>query len=684
MASPLVFVTGRDGVRGVKIESATQLMSAPGEFKDLDRSLSREWLITNGRGGYASSTVVGIPTRKYHGLLVAAARPPLHRWLLLSAVLEKVGVSGRQHDMASFRFERTIHPRGYEYQTHFAYHNEPSAPWVRFVYEHDGVRLIKEVIMRGRCDEVLVRYRLTGPPDEPISLELYPFTPMRDYHSVTRAFAGSYAVGEIHEFVTVDAYVDGPRLWLSAHRLDGGERVSFTRRPDWWYGFYYQEEAVRGLQSREDQFVPGSFRTEGLNSIEVMFRAVAGFGERMKEVPEPTEPVELAPRPASMTVPERLSHAAAAFIVRRSRDNNSELTTILAGYPWFGDWGRDTFISLPGLLLETERFAEARQVLEVFASAEKDGLIPNRFSDYGEGRDYNSADASLWFIHAADAYCRRSGDQAAWAEFLGSVCTRVIEAYARGTRFNIRMEPDGLITCGDSSTQLTWMGAKCNEVVFTPRHGKPVEVNALWHHALCVMDRRTQSTDPAAASRYRDMAGHARDAFPAVFWNDKGEYLYDVVRDDWRDLAIRPNQILAVSLPDSPLSPEKQRAVVRIVRRELLTPYGLRSLSPQHPSFCGRYEGTPYERDSVYHQGTVWAWLIGPYVEAYLRVHEFSDEAKNRMRDLLSPLVEHLDEAGLGSVSEIFDGEPPHKPRGCIAQAWSVAELLRAWSISAP
>jgi predicted glycogen debranching enzyme len=666
----------------MKTDSATHLMAAIPYVTDLDSCLSREWLITNGRGGYASSTVVGIPTRKYHGLLVAAARAPLQRWLLLSAVLEKVGVSGRQHEMGSFRFERTIHPRGYEYQTNFAYHNDPTAPWVRFVYEHDGIRLVKEVVMRHGRDEVIVRYLLEGPPHEPISLELHPFTPMRDYHSVTRAFPGSYLVGECRNFVTVDAYDDGPRLWLAAERLDAGEPVSFTRNPLWWYGFVYQEEAVRGVQSREDLFVPGWFRTEGQGSIEVMFRAVVGFGERMKNVPEPAEPVELSPRPVDPSVEERLVKASDAFVVRRARENNTSLTTILAGYPWFGDWGRDTFISLPGLLLETGRFPEARQVLEVFASAEKDGLIPNRFSDYGDGRDYNSADASLWFIRAADAYCRQSGDEAAWAESLGSACARIIEAYVRGTRFNIRMEGDGLVTCGDSNTQLTWMDAKSNEVVFTPRHGKPVEVNALWHHVLCIMARRTHAADPATAARYEEMAERARASFTGVFWNDKDEYLFDVVREDWRDLAIRPNQIMAVSLPDSPLDTGKQAAVLRIVERELLTPYGLRSLSPHHPSFRGRYEGTPFERDSVYHQGTVWAWLMGPYVEAYLRVNEFTEAAKLRMRELLKPLIDHLDEAGLGSISEIFDGEPPHTPRGCIAQAWSVAELLRAWHLT--
>lgn len=660
-------------------EAATRYVSSP---QDLQSCLEREWLLTNGRGGYASSTVVGIPTRKYHGLLVAAAHPPLQRWLLLSAVLERVGVCGRQHDMTSFPFERTIHPRGYEYQTGFAWDIDADGSWVRFVYEHDGVRLVKEVTMPHGRDEVIVRYRLRGPEHEPLSLELYPFTPMRDYHSVTRAFHGSYSVGEIREFVTVDAYADGPRLWLSAERLDHGKGMAWTRHPDWWYGFHYAEDAARGLESTEDLFVPGWFQAEGEGSIEVMFRAVAGFGEHMRDLPEPAIPVEFPPQPASREPEERLRNAVDAFVVSRSRAGNSSLPTVLAGYHWFGDWGRDTFVALPGLLLETGRFPEARQVLEVFASAEKDGLIPNRFNDYGDGRDYSSVDTSLWFIHAADAYCRASGDEAAWRDVFGPVSVRIVDAFAAGTRFNIKMEPDGLITCGDPTTQLTWMDAKCNGVVFTPRHGKPVEVNALWHHVLCIMALRMQAIDPQQADRYRQMARRARESFRPVFWNAGAGCLHDVVRGDWLDLAIRPNQIFAVSLPDSPLDDASQQAVLKIVQRELLTPYGLRSLSPQHPSFRGCYAGTPFERDSAYHQGTVWAWLMGPYVEAYLRVHGFSAEAKIEMRELLMPLVKHLEDAGLGSVSEIFDGQAPHKSRGCVAQAWSVAELLRAWRMT--
>ena len=653
---------------------------------DFDNQITREWLITNGRGGFASGTVLGIPTRRYHGLLVAAARPPLERWLLLSAVLERVGVSGRRHELANFEFDRIIHPRGYHHLTDFVVSNNPDTPWVRFVYAHDGLRLTKQVVLlRGR-DEVSIRYRLEGPPGEPLSLELCPFLAMRDFHGVTRAFDGSYPISEIREHVTVDAFRTGPRLWLSVQRSDDGIPVAFERRPDWWYGFRYREESARGLDDHEDLFVPGWFRASGTGSIGVEFRATADFTPDLSAMPE-TRPARTPDASAaggdSVDVEGRLREAASAFVVARQRDGNHELTTILAGYPWFGDWGRDTFIALPGLLLETGRLAEARQVLEVFASAQRDGLIPNRFSDYGDGRDYNSVDASLWFVHAADAYVSASGDQDAWRQVLGPACHRVMDAFLAGTRFNIHVDHDGLVACGDESTQLTWMDAKCGNVVFTPRHGKPVEINALWYHGLCAMAERSAAHDPDQSARCGELAARVQHSFVETFWNPSGRYLFDVVRNGWADPAVRPNQIFAVSLPHSPLDRPQQGYVLTCVENRLLTPYGLRSLCPKHPSYSGRCTGGPFERDSVYHQGTVWGWLIGPYVEAYLRVHDFSDRAQAKMRGRLQPLIDHLDVIGIGSVSEIFDGDAPHTPGGCIAQAWSVAELLRAWRLTA-
>jgi predicted glycogen debranching enzyme len=376
---------------------------------------------------------------------------------------------------------------------------------------------------------------------------------------------------------------------------------------------------------------------------------------------------------------QRLAAAAEQFVVARQQSDPAAAgrqTTILAGYHWFGDWARDAFISLEGLLLLRRRFDEARQVLLTFAGAQRDGLIPNRFSDYGEESEYNSVDASLWFIHAVDAYITASGDERIWTNSLAEPCRNVVDAFLKGTRYNIHADDDGLISCGDPTTQITWMDAKVGDYVCTPRHGRPVEVNALWYHVLCILGRRCQPPD---ARRYQQLAARVAAVFADRFWNEHEQCLCDVVRDDEHDQAVRPNQIFAASLSDSPLTARQARQVFEAVTRHLLTPVGLRSLSNADSRYVPHYVGNGFERDRAYHNGTVWAWLIGAYIDAHLRVHGTSSEARRQGLELLQPLIDHLDEAGLGSISEIFDGDPPHTPRGCIAQAWSVAEVLRAF-----
>lgn len=666
-------------------EIVSQASLTADELRDIEAALEQEWLLTNGRGGFASGTPLSIPTRRYHGLLVAAARPPLERWLLLAGMLERVYIKGQVYETACFEFSDKLHPQGFRSLQHFSFSNNSRTPWVRFVYHLDGGELVKEILMpRGR-DEVLIRYRLETGPGKRAALEVGPLLAMRDFHSLTQAFEGGYAIQEIDGgYVTVDAYADGPRVWLSAAAPDHREAVQFRREPDWWYHFVYRKETARGLEDQEDLFLPGWFVAHGERAVECTIRAVAAFGSEMHDTPEPALPFAINAYSSAPGVEERLRQAADAFVVKRSRSTGADLTTILAGYPWFGDWGRDTFIALPGLLLETHRFAEAYDVLKVFGSALKDGLVPNRFSDYGDGRDYNSVDASLWYIHAADAYCEASGDAAAWPAVLGPTCEQIVQAFMEGTRHRIHMDSDGLVSCGDPTTHLTWMDAKYGDIVFTPRHGKPVEINALWYHAICLMADRMEPHREEAAARYRQLASQVRGSFLATFWGNEEYGLHDVVRDGWQDISVRPNQIIAVSLAHSPLNASQQRTVLDVVTRELLTPYGLRTLSPSHPSYHGRYEGGMFERDQAYHQGTVWAWLIGPYAEAYLRVHNWSAEAKRLMREQLSALVTHLDDAGLGSINEIFDGDPPHRPHGSIAQAWSVAELLRAWHMTEP
>jgi hypothetical protein len=595
---------------------------------------------------------------------------------------------------------------------------------------------------------------------------------MRDFHHLTRAFDGFFPVDTCKAAVIVHAWQGGPRLWMSgriggtgvppvsAGGQDARPPMRFDSRPDWWYGFFYREEAHRGQDCREDLFVPGWFHAAGAGELRITFIARALFSadtppevwhrrpagvrgtgvspaqstaetavpHHTGETPVPHHTGETpVPHHAGETpvphhtgetpvphhtgetpvphlnIEQRLRDAADAFVVTRLRADGHKSNTILAGYHWFGDWGRDTFIAMPGLLFETGRFEEAFVILETFAGVQHNGLIPNRFSDYGDGCDYNSVDASLWYLHAATRYFELTGNQTQWEGTLYPACREIVEHFVKGTAFDIFMDTDGLISAGNAQTQLTWMDAKFGDTVFTPRHGKPVEINALWYHGLRMLERlcaggsrgagvppargqspRRPGSGPALhdASRYGELADRAKTSFAGAFWNDAGRYLYDTVRGQWQDPAIRPNQIVAVSLPQSPLSAEQQRAVLDCVREHLLTPYGLRSLSPGDPAYRPRCEGNPFERDRAYHQGTVWGWLIGPYVEAVLRVHENSAAAKSEVRTQLQPLIAHLDEAGLGSVSEIFDGDPPHTPRGCIAQAWSVAELLRAWRLT--
>lgn len=625
----------------------------------LQPHLGREWLLTNGIGGYAASTIPGCNARKYHGLLIAATLPPVGRIMTLSRIGEILtidhGDTPTTHEFSVNQFgSDQFHPHGWQYLQRFEL-----GLTARWAYDVAGVQVDKELQLPWMSNIVGVRYRIRA-GGRKVTLRLLPFVALRDFHAVRRRGETMFHVEHSADRAIVR---DGPHQAVIA--AEGGQ---FIPAGDWWFHHHYTIEAERGQDCTEDLFTPGAFviQTEGEAQI-TLWAGVEGdpirdWEEELARREEALWPVPEGASPALT----RLIRAAQDFVVRRRTPDGSAGASILAGYPWFADWGRDTMIALPGLLLSTGRFEQARQVLSVFGHYVSEGMIPNRFDDYTDEPSYNTVDASLWFIHACFEYLHASGDRDTFEQVLRPACQAIIDGYRKGTRFGIRMdEADGLITQGDASTQLTWMDAKTGGIAFTPRQGKAVEINALWYNALMLMG-------------HADLASRVAESFRAQFWISPFRGLYDVVDGDRRDGAIRPNQIIAVSLPHSPLTVDQQRAVVEVVRRELLTPRGLRSLAAGDVNYHGRYAGPQMERDRAYHNGTVWGWLIGPFLEAYLRVNDFSDAARQQARQWLQPLLEHMDtEACIGQISEIFEGDPPHCAVGCFAQAWSVAEVLR-------
>jgi predicted glycogen debranching enzyme len=496
-----------------------------------------------------------------------------------------------------------------------------------------------------------------------VELSLHPFVSLRDFHHLRRSSDIRFDVGAGGDgrSVHVDYETMGTYLWSDTGR--------FKEEQDWWYSHKYAIETDRGQDDTEDLFAAGRFILEAAGGPATITVWVAldpgsyGWDAELKRRREATQQTVAA---AQTPTQKRLARAANDFVVYRKNPDGGDGTSVLAGYPWFADWGRDTFISLPGLLLATKRFAEAKQVLSVFANYVSQGMIPNRFDDYNNEPHYNTVDASLWFVHSAHEYLKASGDQATYDRVLRPACRAIIDGYRDGTRFNIRMDPkDGLISQGDEHTQLTWMDAKCGGVAFTPRQGKPVEINALWYNALRLMG------EDALAER-------VLEHFARTFWISPFRGLCDVVDGSRRDASLRPNQVFAVSLPHSALSDDQQHAVVEVVRRELLTPVGLRTLAASDSNYRGRYCGPQPSRDAAYHNGAIWPWLIGGFLDAYLKVNHRTPQAMEQARTWLRPLVEHMEQhACIGQISEIFEADFPHRPVGCPAQAWSVGEVLR-------
>jgi predicted glycogen debranching enzyme len=630
--------------------------------RDLNASLKREWLETNGLGGFAASTITGLNTRRYHGLVTAATKPPVGRVLLLSKLEETLIISGKRFDLSANRYPGVVHPQGHQYLKEFRLD-----PFPIFTYEVDGIEVEKRVFMVHGENTTVTEYELSGD----CLLEIRPLIAFRDYHATThRNNSLDPAVEKSAGVATVHPYAGLPALHF-AHNAREVEAAG-----DWYHNFEYDIERQRGLDYTEDLFNPFVARFEGRYAVVVASTErhdASQAGElRGSEVRRRTEVIGASP--AREPLIEALVSAADQFVVKRG-----DLKTIIAGYHWFSDWGRDTMIALPGLTLVTGRAEVARNILSAFAGHIDQGMLPNRFPDAGEAPEYNTVDATLWFFEAVRALVDYTGDYAFVRKALYDKLKDIIDWHLRGTRYGIHLDADGLLAAGVPGVQLTWMDSKIGDWVVTPRHGKPVEIQALWYNALRVMeDFAGRFDDTAAEVFFRELAAKARDSFNEQFWDAGHECLYDVVNGDHRDASIRPNQILAVSLAHSMLSSERARQVVAVVERELLTPLGLRSLSPRDPQYRPRYEGGVWERDSAYHQGTVWPWLMGPFITAYVKSNGRSPEARAQAERWLGAFDEHLRTAGLGHISEIADGEAPHEPRGCAAQAWSVAELLRA------
>ncbi|HVA58583.1 MAG TPA: amylo-alpha-1,6-glucosidase [Gemmatimonadaceae bacterium] len=639
----------------------------------LERAERLEWLVTNGIGGYASGSVAGVRTRRYHGLLVAALDPPGERTALAAEVHETVGAGEDETPLHASRWrDGTVNPRGFEHTE--AFWLEGGVPVWRFCV--GDVCLEKRVAMARGRNATVVAYRLVR-GSGPVRLAVKVLALHRNFHGNTRAGALPMDVTDAGDGITVTPYPGGRPLYVRS--------ASMALAPDhgWYDGFLFDRERERGLDALDDalhvatatvELQPGAEAALVLAAEPGDIDPAGVFAEVERHEADVVAQYDARQGTRADAVGARLALAADQFIVQRGVDGHQGWG-VIAGYHWFGEWGRDTMIALPGLALVTGRSDVARHVLLTYAAFVDRGMLPNRFPDAGGPPEYNTVDATLWYLEAIRAYTEATGDLDVARE-LWPVLEGIIAAHEQGTRYGIGVDVrDGLLRSGEDGVQLTWMDAKLGDWVVTPRQGKCVEINALWYNGLAAMSelagRLGGDVAPWRARAERARAGMRR------FWNAELGHLVDVLDGpSGDDGSLRPNQIFAVSLPFSAFDAGQQRAVVDACARNLVTSHGLRSLAPSHADYRPQYDGDVASRDGAYHQGTVWAWLLGPFALAHYRVYHEAETA----RAFLDPLVDHLHADGLGSIAEIFDGAPPHRPRGCIAQAWSVAETLRAWT----
>ncbi len=683
---------------------------------------SREWLVTNGIGGYACGTVAGILTRRYHGLLIAALKPPVERVLLLSKLDELVCYNEQSYPLYVNRWaDGSVNPNGFINIESF--YLEGTTPVWNFALA--DALLEKRIWIQSGENTTYIRYTLLR-GSKPLTLSLKALVNYRDHHGNTNGDRWQMQIDSLQRGICVRAFPDAVPYYLlaiqasspsySAVRRTGLTRcgtkfrtqplrsllglrqdnLSWQTHHTWYKNFALAVETYRGLLDSEDHLHAATLNTvlqvgesvtlvastesEPLLDSQAAWQARYDYEQQLLNRWHSGSSFSSSDAPSWL---EQLVLAADQFIVDRPLAEEPEGKTIIAGYPWFTDWGRDTMISLPGLTISTGRLEIARIILRTFAKYVDRGMLPNVFPDAGEKPDYNTVDATLWYFEAIGAYYAVTQDQELLTD-LFPLLAEIVDWHRRGTRYQIHLDDDGLIYAGEKGVQLTWMDAKVDDWVVTPRIGKPVEINALWYNALVCMVQFARALDRPSQA-YEQMAVKTREGFQR-FWHEAAGYCYDVIdTPEGNDLSLRPNQIFSVSLPireQKSFSPllerQQQKSVVDTVARYLLTSHGLRSLAPNHPDYQGHYGGTRLRRDGAYHQGTVWGWLIGHFVQAHLKVYQNPILA----RSFIEPMVNHLQASCVGKIGEIFDGDAPFLPRGCFAQAWSVAEVLRGWLLT--
>ncbi|HET7002843.1 MAG TPA: amylo-alpha-1,6-glucosidase [Puia sp.] len=650
------------------------LIKGQSELNHFDSAIQYEWLETNGLGGWSGSSVLNCNTRRYHGLLVAATNPPAERMNLLSKLDEAIVTQDGRFELATNQYaDHVIHPAGYQYLQQFFRDLFPE-----WIYELNGIRIGKTIAMPHGENTTLIIYDVLN-AETTFSLELLPLISAKGYHSLRHASDNIWWDVSFENGIFRNRPFEGaPEIFIS---VPGS---SYRHEPKWFYRFNYAVEIYRGQDFEEDLFNHGVFSVslkQG-DSLGIIVSTDNPKGRDTHQLlkKETARRLSLLKDFPSDETFRQLVLAADQFIVKRtipglSNSESREGATVIAGYHWFTDWGRDTMISLPGLCISTGRFEDAKKILSAFARSVSQGMLPNRFQDNQEPPEYNNVDGTLWYFIAVYKYLQATNDVKFILGEILPVLKNIIDWHYKGTRYHIHVDDDGLLFAGEEGQQLTWMDARIGHWVVTPRMGKPVEIQALWFNVLKIFSKllllNNQMEDALAINQNAEIA---RGSFTKKFWFAKGGYLYDVIDENgMTDPSLRPNQLFAISLPFPLLRGERAASVLKVVGEKLYTPIGLRSLNTDDIHYTGIYGGDAYKRDSSYHEGTVWTWLLGPYVDAIMK----TEKSKYKAERVIQKFSYHLSEGCIGTVSEIADGDGAHHPRGCVAQAWGVAEILR-------